>query len=1243
MKNNLMRSIMAVVTAIVWSVAAVAQTKDSPLSVGFLSEIKDLSSGTVVKIDRLYRVGKFYDNLYVTDGKDGFCAWLSVAASLQNGDDCKSFFDGVTNELVNLVCEVRCQNNVYYLRCTKDCGSTFSGRVLPDAERFHMIPEEVDASKISLEYANRLIRFKGTITSVQSSKPVINESGQITIFGATTCKANKNYLFVGVLGGYSQDISVYVDESIIELQNSSTQLSWSVDGYVNIDGAGSVKVESDEGENLVADGGVVKLTATPAEGYEFVRWTLNGKEVSTEEQYTTDPVLCDIGYVAVFAKENVAVMECDVTVSSSDAEMGEVNVSSGRVVVGTSVTVRAVARQGARFEGWYDGEKKMSGEADYTFLVELSTSLTARFVKIWTVTYEKPSHGEIEVVCDGQTVVSGGTVDDGKYVTVTVRPASNYVVQSIMVDGMAMTADSSASFAVESDISVSADICEAVLPQESLAGLLDGSAAVNSLVSIGMPLTVVAVVGNSRDAVVTDGDRLLLLSNHPAYTGDWKPEEGAVLSDVTGRYEVSSTAVSPKIVLMGAPVTVSGSKREAPVSDVAFADLYADRKSSNNRMLRLRGVNVYLGMVNPVCRNIGQYPDDEQLIRLSLENNSLEITTEMKRDANWTRPMDLTGFVHEVAGELGFHVLTMQPATDMPDDNRVLVNLTASPTSGGKVWIADDETAVQRSCEVGDRMMINAVAADGYVFEGWNAGGISVGAEASMEYQVWGNTTLTAVFSVAGIDPVPPVDPDDPQKERHKLTLRNGGNGSMTVTTADGMEVADGEMVEEGTRLTVKLTADRMYLPSQLKVNGVPVGQEPDGTYCVTVTGPTELLSVFVSDAAGVYHLRVASRSPEGCSGGKVWIDSDGVTAVEARYGESHAFYADASAGFTFVGWIYEGGTSGPGDGSRFEWPGQGDLSLVAVFDHAIKAERTVSVRSADPTKGRAEIVGEPVGVQSVTSRAVVRIRAVAASEYDRFVEWTVNGEVWNEPEIELSGDADMECVAYFASDYPVVFGSIGQGTMTCTMSDISFESGTVVADGAKIGVVLSSADHHHIESLTVNGQEMLSRYLDDPSGFVLSVRSPTDIAAVFAIDRHRLLIGRHLHGNLTVYRSVGADGLGTGDPVASEIYHDYGSTLYVFASAAEGYRLKEINVDGRTLDMSAGYGTIVVTGDMALGCEFEQIPTSLTVVAGDETGGGDGEWFDLNGRRVGRSALRPGSVYIYRSRDGAVSKIVAR
>ena len=77
MKNNLMRSIMAVVAAIVWSVAAVAQTKDSPLSVGLLSEIRDLSSGTVVKIDRLYRVGKFFYNFYFKNCKDYFFVRLS--------------------------------------------------------------------------------------------------------------------------------------------------------------------------------------------------------------------------------------------------------------------------------------------------------------------------------------------------------------------------------------------------------------------------------------------------------------------------------------------------------------------------------------------------------------------------------------------------------------------------------------------------------------------------------------------------------------------------------------------------------------------------------------------------------------------------------------------------------------------------------------------------------------------------------------------------------------------------------------------------------------------------------------------------------------------------------------------------------------------------------------------------------------------------------------------------------------
>lgn len=1246
MKNNVIRSIVAIVAAIMWSVAAMAQTVESPLPLSSLSEIKGLKAETVVKIDRLYRVGVVgvsnNPQIVVTDSKDGFCAILGFSPLLQN-EDYNKLISGEYQMLTNLVCKVKFNSSVPYLRCEKDCSSeNIHGSELSDAEKYYMVPEEVDASKISLDYANKMIRFSGTLLKKATDNYYTIEGSAVKIFGVPSAKENSSYLCIGLFDDYNPYIYMYVDDTLDE-QITSTPIKWSVNAYVNIEGGGSVKVESDGGENVVTDGGKATLTATPASGYEFVRWTLNGREVSTDAQYLTDPVLCNIGYVAVFAKQDVAVKECEIAVSASDGDLGEVTASSGKVMAGEQVTVSAVARQGARFDGWYDGDVKVSDKAEYTFTVESARTLTARFVRIWTVTYEQPSGGDIEVMWDDKPIVAGSTVDDGSRVTVRVRPEPKYAVQSIVVNDREVDLDENvASLTVVSDVAIRAVLREVAMPQESLSALLEGTVDANSLVSVDIPLTVIAVTGNNHDAIVTDGDRVLRLFNHTLYTDGWKPEEGSVLSDVVGRYKVTADGL-PQIELDHAPTVVQEAVREALVSEVAFADLYADRKASINRMLRVRGVNIYLGQVNPPARSIGQYPDSEHLIMLSQENNSLEIPDDMQKDANWTKQMDLTGFVHDVADGLGFHVVKMQAATEVPDDNSVLVNLVASPAAGGKAWIGDDEDAVQLRCNAGDRLTVNAAPADGYVFVGWQANGVPAGTEASMEYEAAGNVTLTAVFKTGEVGPEPPVDPDDPQKECYRLTLRNGGNGQMTVTMADGSEATDGQMVEEGTHLTVTLKADKMYLSSQLKVNGVPVGKEADGTYRVTVTGPTELLSVFVPDATGVYHLRVASRSPEGYAGGKVWIDSDGMTAVEARYGESHKFYADAAAGFTFVGWIYEGGSSGPGDSNRFEWPGQGDLSLVAVFDHAIKAERTVSVRSSDLAKGRVEIVGEPADVQSVTNRAVVCIKAIPVSEYDRFVEWTVNGEVRTEPEVALNEDMDMECVAYFASDYPVAFGAVGQGVLTCSVQGEPIESGNVVADGTKVEVTLSAAEHYHIESLLVNGQDMLSRYLDNPSGFTLSVREPTDIEAVFAIDRYRLLIGRHLHGNLTVYRSIGANGRGTGDPVASEIYHDYGSTLYVFASAAEGYRLKAVTVDGQTLDMSDGYGTIVITGDATLGCDFEQAPSGLTVITADGTDGCDGEWYDLSGRPIVRNALRPGSVYIFRSRGGAVSKVMIR
>lgn len=196
------------------------------------------------------------------------------------------------------------------------------------------------------------------------------------------------------------------------------------------------------------------------------------------------------------------------------------------------------------------------------------------------------------------------------------------------------------------------------------------------------------------------------------------------------------------------------------------------------------------------------------------------------------------------------------------------------------------------------------------------------------------------------------------------------------------------------------------------------------------------------------------------------------------------------------------------------------------------------------------------------------------------------------------------------------------------------------MADGANVDVRATSEAHYHLASLSVNGQDVLSQYLASTDAFIISIRKPTEIKAVFAIDRHRLLISRHPHGHLEVFRALSPIGGGSGDKVESEMYHDYGSKLYVFAVPDEGYQLKSVTIDGHSLDMGVGYGTVTIDGDMTLACDFEEKPSGLSMPGADGESGSCGEWFDLSGRRVTRDALRPGNLYILR-RNGRVSKVM--
>ena len=120
------------------------------------------------------------------------------------------------------------------------------------------------------------------------------------------------------------------------------------------------------------EGKEATLTATPAEGYEFINWTKGEEVVSTENPYKFT-VTADVALVANFAKKVYTV-----TVA---AENGTVEglAADGKYEHGAEATLTATPAEGYEFVNWTKGEEVVSTENTYTFTVTADIALVANF------------------------------------------------------------------------------------------------------------------------------------------------------------------------------------------------------------------------------------------------------------------------------------------------------------------------------------------------------------------------------------------------------------------------------------------------------------------------------------------------------------------------------------------------------------------------------------------------------------------------------------------------------------------------------------------------------------------------------------------------------------------------------------------------------------------------------------------------------------------------------------------------
>lgn len=115
------------------------------------------------------------------------------------------------------------------------------------------------------------------------------------------------------------------------------------------------------------------VTATPADGFVFTNWTVNGNVVSTTASYTFY-VGSDMNLVANFD------VGFTITVVSANTEQGSVS-GDGVFASGQTCTVTAMPADGYRFIHWTIGGDVVSTDASYSFIVSNDISLVAHFAE----------------------------------------------------------------------------------------------------------------------------------------------------------------------------------------------------------------------------------------------------------------------------------------------------------------------------------------------------------------------------------------------------------------------------------------------------------------------------------------------------------------------------------------------------------------------------------------------------------------------------------------------------------------------------------------------------------------------------------------------------------------------------------------------------------------------------------------------------------------------------------------------
>ncbi len=649
------------------------------------------------------------------------------------------------------------------------------------------------------------LTYNVTVSANPSAGGTVTGGGEYTSGQSCTVSATANtgYTFVNWTENGTQ-VSTNASYTFNVTGNRSLVANFTLNSYSITAAADPSAGGTVSGAGSYDHGASCTLTATANTGYNFVNWTKNGTQVSTNASYTF--TVTEAGdYVAHFSQNSYSI-----TATANPSAGGTVS-GAGSYNHGASCTLTATANTGYTFTNWTENGTQVSTNPSYTFNVTGDRTLVANF------TLNSYNINATANPSAGGTVSGAGSYNHGASCTLTATANTGYTFTNWTENGTQVSTNPSYTFNVTGDRTLVANFTLNsyninATANPSAGGTVSGAGSYNHGASC--TLTATANTGYTFTNWTENGTQV---SPNPSYTFNVTGARTLVANFTLNSYNINATA-NPSAggtvngggtFNHGQSCTVSATAATGYTftnwtengTVVSTNPSYTFNVTGDRTLVANFAINTYTITVSANPSNSGttsgggtyNYGQTCTVIATSADGYTFLNWTEngsvVSTNANYTFTVN------------GNRSLVANFEEQEPDTYNI--NVSPNPNIGGTVTGGGNY-------QEGQQCTVTATANTGYTFLKWTENGIQVSTNASYSFTVTGNRTLVANFSINTYTIAAVADPIE------------GG----TVTGAGSYDF--------GASCTLRATPNESYLFVNWTKDGVEVSTDSRYTFIVT-------------------------------------------------------------------------------------------------------------------------------------------------------------------------------------------------------------------------------------------------------------------------------------------------------------------------------------------------------------------------------------------------------------------------